>query len=85
MNLFILSIVVFLSECICSAEWSGWQQDANAVFSIARMGSRLYCGMRNGEIRSWRLGGRFESAPESDRVPASEEFEAEDGISGGKK
>jgi hypothetical protein len=82
MNLFFVIIFV-LSDCICLAEWSGWQQDANAVFSITRMGSRLYCGMRNGEIRSWRLGGRYQSAPESERVPASVEFEAEDGVPGG--
>ncbi len=78
------SVVVLVFLCLPEvfAEWKGWQ-DANAVFSIARAGNRLFCGMRNGDIKTWRLSGPCESASKVELVDRSAEADAEDGVQGG--
>jgi hypothetical protein len=77
-----LAIFLFFSCIGTTADWADWK-DANAVFSMARAGNRLYCGMRSGEIRTWRLSGPLDSIAESDRVDPSVEADATDAVTEG--
>ena len=46
--------VLLVFGCVCSGGWSGWDE-SKAILSLARIGSRLFCGCRNGEIRVWQF------------------------------
>ena len=75
-------VLAFLSVPEGLADWKGLD-DANAVFAMARTGNRLFCGMRNGDIRSWKLSSPYEPGPNSERVDPSAEANAADGVQGG--